>query len=319
MTNSNAALRTLALLIFTLTLVSVAQAQATRTWISGVGDDVNPCSRTAPCKTLAGTISKTAVNGEMNILDSGSYGSVTITKSMTIDGAGMHAGILSSGGNGITVNIAVNVNDALRTVRIRNLSINGTGSCGLNCGTSTGLTGIRFINGSALHVENTVIDGFVNNGINVDHSLAQVAEVYVKNTSIRNITGNGILLQNTVAGGLVLASLDNVQITNSGDGLEANSRSRASLRNCTISTNTGVGILTAGTTDVEVNVDSSTVTYNPDGMRADLGLIRVANSVVIGNTNGLNNVGGTIETFGTNRIRGNLNDTLGVISPATPS
>lgn len=319
MTNSNATFRTLTLLIFTLTLVSLAQAQATRTWVSGVGNDANPCSRTAPCSTFAGAISRTATNGEINVLDPAGYGSVSITKSLTIDGTGMHASILAGAGNGITVNIAVNVNDPLRTVRIRGLSINGTGSCGVGCGTSTGLTGIRFINGSALHVEDTVIDGFVNNGITVDHNLVQVAELFVKNTSIRNITGNGILLQNTVAGGFVLASLDKVQITNSGDGLEANSRSRASLRDCTISGNTGVGILAAGTTDVEVNVDSSSVTNNPDGVRADLGIIRVADCLISINTNGLNNVGGTIETFGTNRIRGNTNDTVGVISGVLPS
>lgn len=319
MTKSNVTFRTLTLLVLTLALVSIAQAQATRTWVSGTGDDAFPCSRTAPCLTFAGAISKTTVNGEIDVLDSGGYGSVTITKSITIDGTGHHASILSSSGNGITVNIAVNVNDALRTVRIRNLSINGTGSCGVGCGTSTGLTGIRFINGSALHVEDSVIDGFLNNGINVDHNLAQVAKLYVKNTSIRNITDNGIQLKNTVAGGLVLASLDKVQITNSGDGLVANSRSRASLRDCNISNNTGVGILTGGTTDVEVHVDTTSVTYNPDGVRADLGTIRVANSVIQGNTNGLNNVGGTIETFGTNRIRGNTNDTVGVIGNALPS
>jgi hypothetical protein len=42
-----------------------AHAQ-TRTWISAAGDDGFPCSRTAPCKTFAGAISKTAVNGIIN-------------------------------------------------------------------------------------------------------------------------------------------------------------------------------------------------------------------------------------------------------------
>src|SRR6059036_1925940 len=65
---------------------TAAQAQATRTWVSGVGDDVNPCSRTAPCKTFAGAISKTAVNGEINCLDPGGFGAVTISKGLTIDG-----------------------------------------------------------------------------------------------------------------------------------------------------------------------------------------------------------------------------------------
>src|SRR5688500_15525820 len=157
-------------LLCCLFIATSLSAQATRTWVSGVGDDVNPCSRTAPCKTFAGAISKTAVNGEIAVLDPGGYGGVTITKSITIDGTGTYASIAAGSGNAIIVNVAVNVNDPLRKVRIRGLSLNGTGSCGVGCGTSTGLNGIRFINGSALHVEDTVIDGFVNNGIQVDHN-----------------------------------------------------------------------------------------------------------------------------------------------------
>src|ERR1700704_4138224 len=81
-----------------------AQAQATRTWVSGVGDDVNPCSRTAPCKTWAGAISKTAAGGEIDALDPGGFGAVTITKSMTIDGGPGAGGILSAGFTGIIIN-----------------------------------------------------------------------------------------------------------------------------------------------------------------------------------------------------------------------
>src|SRR4051812_46989016 len=84
-----------------LFLPAVAHAQATRTWVSGVGDDANPCSRTAPCKTFAGTISKTAGAGEIDTLDPGGFGAVTITKSMTIDGTAGLAGVLASGSNGI--------------------------------------------------------------------------------------------------------------------------------------------------------------------------------------------------------------------------
>src|SRR5262245_35714365 len=106
--------------------LSFAHAQATRTWVSGVGDDANPCSRTAPCKTFAGAISKTAINGEIDALDPGGFGAVTITKSITIDGSyGSGFGsILASGTNGIVINIPVSANDPLRVVRLRNLSIN---------------------------------------------------------------------------------------------------------------------------------------------------------------------------------------------------
>src|SRR4051795_1752355 len=76
-----------------------AQAQATRTWVSGVGDDANPCSRTAPCKTFPGAISKTAAGGEINCLDPGGFGAVTITKSITIRCQYTEGGIVASGGN----------------------------------------------------------------------------------------------------------------------------------------------------------------------------------------------------------------------------
>jgi hypothetical protein len=119
--------------------VAVAEAQATRTWVSGVGDDANPCSRTAPCKTFAGAISKTAAGGEINAIDPGGYGAVTITKSITIDGGGTFASILAAGTTGIIVNAGPS-----DVVTIRNVAINGF---------NTGVNGIRFIAGGALHVE----------------------------------------------------------------------------------------------------------------------------------------------------------------------
>src|SRR5438045_6437651 len=110
----------LAIAIFTLAFASMAQAQATRTWVSGVGDDVNPCSRTAPCKTFAGAISKTAAGGEIDCLDPGGFGAVTITKSITLD-CGFTGGILTTGVNGININDGTNTS----VVTIRNLSIIG--------------------------------------------------------------------------------------------------------------------------------------------------------------------------------------------------
>src|SRR5256885_5431041 len=124
-----------------LALTTSASAQATRTWVSGVGDDANPCSRTAPCKTFAGAISKTAINGEINCLDPGGFGAVTITKSITIDCHEIMASILASGFTGVIINIAAgNANDPLRSVRLRNININGSGISG-TAGTRTGLTG----------------------------------------------------------------------------------------------------------------------------------------------------------------------------------
>src|SRR6201991_3266369 len=94
----------MALFVLTLGIHSVANAQATRTWVSGVGDDANPCSRTAPCKTFAGAISKTAASGEISVLDPGGFGTVTITKSISIVAEGWPGSILASSANGIIIN-----------------------------------------------------------------------------------------------------------------------------------------------------------------------------------------------------------------------
>src|SRR2546426_10326629 len=116
MTKFHATLKGLIVVIFALTVASAVQAQATRTWVSGVGDDVNPCSRTAPCKTFAGAISKTAEGGEIDALDPAGYGTLTITKAITIDGGtgSGWASVLASGVNGFTVNVTggTHVNDA---------------------------------------------------------------------------------------------------------------------------------------------------------------------------------------------------------------
>ena len=125
---------------------SLAFAQATRTWVSGLGNDADPCSRTAPCKTYAGAISKTAAGGEISTLDPGGFGAVTITKSITISGVGTQASILGAGSNGIVINAGVN-----DVVVLHNLQINGVG---------TGLIGVRFLNGAALVMEDVRIWGF---------------------------------------------------------------------------------------------------------------------------------------------------------------
>jgi hypothetical protein len=109
------------LFTFVLALPLIVEAQATRTWVSGVGDDVNPCSRTAPCKTFAGAISKTATNGEINCLDPGGFGTVNIIKSITIDCSETLGGVLAAGTNGIIINVA----DAKKSVKLRGLLING--------------------------------------------------------------------------------------------------------------------------------------------------------------------------------------------------
>src|SRR5215470_12525554 len=137
---------------------SLAHAQATRTWVSGVGDDANPCSRTAPCKTFAGAISKTAVGGEIDALDPGGFGALTITKALTIDGGGGQvASVLVAGTNGIVVQAQPG-----DTVILRNLRING-----IPGGGNGGFNGIVFLTGAFLSIENCDIFGFTQNAINL--------------------------------------------------------------------------------------------------------------------------------------------------------
>src|SRR5262249_29799082 len=139
-----------------------AQAQATRTWVSGVGDDVNPCSRTAPCKTFAGAISKTADGGEISALDPGGFGALSlVNRGLTISGDGTLASILAAGTQGIIINNTV----AGKDVIFRNISINGVS------GTPTpGLNGIRFLAGASLTLQNVNIYGFSQSCVDINIS-----------------------------------------------------------------------------------------------------------------------------------------------------
>ena len=176
-----------------MSLLSVpAHAQATRTWVSGVGDDANPCSRTAPCKTFAGAISKTAPAGEINVLDPGGFGAVTITKSITISSESFEAGVLVSGTNGIVISAG-----ATDTVILKGLDIEGLG---------TGLDGIKVDSGLQVYVINCRIHHFVNNGINMASSTSG-AKVFIKDSIIIQ---NGTLNSNPLTGGVNVNGTANV-------------------------------------------------------------------------------------------------------------
>jgi hypothetical protein len=199
------ALRTSALLAVTFLFVSGVQAQASRTWVSGLGDDQNSCSRAAPCKTFAGAIQKTLAGGEITAIDAGGFGTVIITKAITIDGTGVAAGILAQQGSGITINIQPRHSrpNFDRAVRIRGLSINGVG---------TGSNGINVIAATKVTVEDCVIDGFTADGINV-----QAGRLFVNNTTIRNNDGTGI----NVVGGSG-AAVSATSLVFNGTGLAGN-------------------------------------------------------------------------------------------------
>jgi hypothetical protein len=171
-----------------------AHAQATRTWVSGVGDDANPCSRTAPCKTFAGAISKTAPGGEIDALDPGGFGALTITKSITIDGGGGQvASVLVAGTNGIVVAAQSTDIVILRNLRFDGLLGGGNANAGIN--------GIRFISGAELVVDNCDVFGFTNNGLDVALGATGFAEV--RNSTFRNNGANGVGATTTSGGAIV--------------------------------------------------------------------------------------------------------------------
>lgn len=282
----------LAVVLITLALVPAAHAQATRTWVSGVGDDANPCSRTAPCKTFAGAISKTAAGGEISALDPGGFGAITIGKAITISGDGTLAGILVAGTNGVTVNAGVN-----DRVVLRNLSIAGSG---------TGLSGIRFLAGKSLTVDSCTISGFLGfPGRGIDVSLAAAAKVFVKDTRITN-TATGIFV--TTGAGQAQAMLDNVGLTGLGNGVEGGPNGRITIKNSFISGNTGNGIFGNAST-TRINVEGSQIAFNDGaGVNGAVAgaIIRLSDNHIYNNNAGIAAGPGTIESAGNNRVAGNV-------------
>jgi hypothetical protein len=276
-----------------LALSAPAHAQATRTWVSGVGDDLNPCSRTAPCKTFAGAISKTFINGEIDCLDPGGYGAVTITKSITLDCTGTFGSILASGTNGIVINIPVGANDPFRTVRIRGLSINGTGASG-TIGTRTGLKGISILQAATVSVEDTVISDFSQQGINDARSTG--GKLFVRNSVIRDNTLAGIVVNSATSN---TASIENVHSLNNGQGLATGNLNKVSVVRSVFAGNTTNGI----ESDVggQVGVDSTVVTANNIGLQ-NSGTMSVSDSEISMNATGAS---GAFTSFGNNRIFGN--------------
>lgn len=291
-------LHVLAFVVFTFAVSSMAQAQATRTWVSGVGDDANPCSRTAPCKTFAGAISKTAANGEIDCIDPGGFGTVTITKSITIDGGGTFASILSSLTTGVIVNDGATATPNTIVVSLRNLSINGAG---------TGTTGINYIAGKTLHVENCIISGIkggTGHGIKV--SLTNAGEVTVEDTVIRDCLGNGI--ESTTTTAQINISLDNVNIDKCATGIHMGNGSRGMIRDTTV-THCSVGLTgDQSTLSSETNVESSVIALNTtSGIQAGGGAarIRISNVTISQNPVAFAIAGGFVDTGTNNHIFGN--------------
>jgi hypothetical protein len=299
-------------------MAASAEAQATRTWVSGVGDDANPCSRTAPCKTFAGAISKTALNGEINCLDPGGYGAVTITKSITIDCHEIFAGILNAGTNGINIpfDSFTAVGETRKTVRLRNLNINGanTGLIGIS------ITGTAASAGSEVFVEDCLIDGQFGGSMRGINDTRNGGALFVTNTTIRNVGSSGILMS-PVGTALVpplRGTLSNVRLENNGNaGLALTRGAKAAVAGSVASGNGNFGFYADGVGgSSELTVADSIATSNGTGVNGISGaVVRISNMTITGNNAGVNASGGTIVGFGNNVIDGNTTAN----GPVTPS
>lgn len=287
--------------VLALLVSAPAFAQATRTWVSGVGDDANPCSRTAPCKTFAGAISKTAAAGEINVIDPGGFGAVTITKSMTIDGQGPQSSILASGTSGVIINGAGIV------VNLRNLSINGA--------STTAGSGIRILNAAAVNIDNCIIMNFtgtgtVGRGVSIESSAANT-RVTVSDSLLYNM-GNAAIHSVPTAGNVVL-NVNNTRIyrTNSSAVALRNS-TKAMISNSDLSNNGNGAGVTLEQTSAEANISNTILSNNQFGVLSGVAggtpTARLYACTITGNTTGLSiGAGASVLTHGNNAIRGNTN------------
>lgn len=296
-----------AAIVSSIGLSAPAAAQATRTWVSGVGDDVNPCSRTAPCKTFAGAISKTAAGGEINCLDSGGFGGVTITKSIAIVCEGVEAGVLVAATNGITINAA-----ATDSIFLSGLDIHGTGS---------GIKGVRYISAGAVHIHDSVIQKFQGaNSAGISFAPSGAGNLIITNSTILN---------NAVPG--------------AGGGIEVvptgSANSKMVLENVRIegSANAGMRVDMSGTTggSVSISIDDSHIVGGQTGLSVEASgagvgmvmlvrsgivsnfgaaitanganaIVRVSDSTFTGNSSGVfASNGATVASYGDNRLDGN--------------
>ena len=285
--------RILWVVLINVVAAGVLSAQATRTWVSGVGDDVNPCSRTAPCKTFAGAISKTAAGGEISVLDPGGYGAVTITKSITIDGSGTHASILHSGTNGVVINTSAGA-----AVILRDLSFHGGG---------TGLNAIRVIGSFpvALHVENCDMQR-AQRAFDIAPSV-QDFRIAIKDTDIRQMTDDAIEVQPSV-GATTRLSLQNVRVLRSTlKALHLVRDTQATVVNSSFqSSNTGVQI---GAATVRLTMVDSVMSENTGVglLNNAAATVRLDGCTITNNDIGIqNNAGGSLFGYGNNMVEGNF-------------
>ena len=275
-----------------------AYAQATRTWVSGVGDDVNPCSRTAPCKTFAGAISKTAEGGEISVLDPGGFGTLTITKAITIEGThgGGFASVLNSGTNGFNIAIsgANHPNDAV--VILRSIYIQGASQA-----VTAGLRGINVTKCDRLFVYDCHIENQSTAGINVN--LASTGTVFVQDTDFSNV-GTAITVT-TIGGQQAIVEASHIVSQGSVNGVVLGANATGIVTDSFFARHSGGAALQAANGSI-LNVTHCQLHSNTTAINAVAGsTVRVNECEIFDNSNGFAGNAAAYQSGGNNKLAGN--------------
>ena len=254
------------------------------------------CSRTAPCKTFAGAISKTAKDGEISVLDPGGYGAVTITKSIYINGthgAG-YGSIIASLVNGVIINIT-DAPDVRKAVRLRALDINGA---------STGINGVSILAANNVWIEDSVIDGFHRrrhqqwHGHQNRHHRRDDTNVYVSDTMIHK-TVSGVRVSATT--GFAVLNIRDSDIEGNTNGITVNTNGFATVQNCRFAANTTNGVATIASTGT-ITIRESVLSNNGTAISAAAGsTIRSLSNILSNNTTGFGGTTAVIQTDGQNK------------------
>ncbi len=295
------ALNAVSAAIILLACSALTQAQATRTWVSGVGDDANPCSRTAPCKTFVGAFTKTATGGEVNALDPGGYGPITINRGITLDLGETYAGVVTSGGNAI--NVTAGANDV---VILRNINLNGSGNSP---------KGINYVSGRQLVVEHCIIRGYATG---IDVNLTGSGALNVRDVEIMQSTpssgaapASAVGVRVTTTSGTATASIDNLHTSDLNSyGIQAQSNAYVTVSNSRFDRTSagGTGAALQAENNANINADGVVITLGQNGVQvaSSTATIRLSNCDLFSNSVAVSNPGGgTVQSFGTNRIAGN--------------
>jgi hypothetical protein len=297
--------------------VSAANAQATRSYVSGVGDDANPCSRTAPCKTFAGAIGKTATGGEIDCLDSGGFGAVAIGKSITIDctASGLIGGVVPAAATGISI-IAPGGN-----IVLIGLDISASGG--------NSRTGIAIGVADHVTISDCIVYGFNGDGIDVEPTTIAGLYVDIIRTKVFDNAASGIFFKPTggasIRGAIVGSQVSNNGNGGNGDGISINDNvntisgsvkivvsNTQSLHN---GSGNGFAVFSSTGGVAEMAIDSSVASDN----NADVGVtganatVRFTRTMLSAGT-AVSNSGGTVVSYSTNMIDGAVVGTLTTVA-----